>query len=184
MKVTLAKLKRLSACKKEITLFRRFFPQGAEVNFDNLQKAFDGGLDISWLAVEITKKEDYYLWIDFIVRKVLPVALRFAQERKYITIAQSLESFYQIVDMNSLSAAALLILLFNKSLNGELKTLFDSKIRSLVEDIICDFEIIFAFGGIQSDDIYSLVNAILMAARLDAQILQLLCDFILQNCDI
>ena len=49
MRITTELLLKLNACKSQVTLFKELFPNGAEVNRENLAEAKDAKLDINWL---------------------------------------------------------------------------------------------------------------------------------------
>ena len=55
MKVTIETLKELRACgwkdeTEQVGLFKRTFPDGAEITRENLETARDAGLDLVWFA--------------------------------------------------------------------------------------------------------------------------------------
>lgn len=53
MKITVEYLKRLNACKDQVDLFAKTFPDGAKVTRDNLAKARAAGLNVEWFAAEV-----------------------------------------------------------------------------------------------------------------------------------
>ncbi len=47
--VTDSDLRKLGACRRDRTIFRRTFPDGAEINLPTLKKAEDAGLNWEWM---------------------------------------------------------------------------------------------------------------------------------------
>lgn len=50
MKITVRQLQQLGACDKQLALFAREWPDGAEVTLENARRAFDIPLDVEWFV--------------------------------------------------------------------------------------------------------------------------------------
>ncbi len=48
-KITVEMLREMDACKDQVEVFERIFPDGASVTMKSLKKARDARLDIAWL---------------------------------------------------------------------------------------------------------------------------------------
>lgn len=57
MKITTDYLNSIGACGEGIDEFDDVFPDGAEINRDNLSKAIDCGLDVVWLISRLDDRE-------------------------------------------------------------------------------------------------------------------------------
>jgi len=56
MRITWQKLKKMGACESAVLAVKREWPNGAEVNVKNAQRAYALGLDINWMRLNMPNK--------------------------------------------------------------------------------------------------------------------------------
>ena len=63
-KITAKNLIELNICEVELSKFRKLFPRGARLDENNLEKAINSNLNLSWLANKVLRGDTYTRIVD------------------------------------------------------------------------------------------------------------------------